>query len=120
MRRHAYAVIVLGLGLAVLACRGPRPALVFSPHQLPEAQSGQAYQINIEVSGNQTPAGQIYVAEGELPSGLTLSHRRGDDVAVIRGTPQAAGRFSFAIGAWCLGTNVSGQTGQQAYTLSVK
>ena len=120
MRRHAYASIVLALGLGILACRGPRPVLVFSPQQLPEAQGGHAYQASIEVSGNQTPAGQIYVADGALPPGLTLSHQRGDSAAILRGTPRATGEFSFTVGAWCLGTNVSGQTGQHAYTLSVK
>jgi hypothetical protein len=38
----------------------------------------------------------------------------------ISGTPTVAGTFSFTIYVWCYGTNVSGQTATQGYTLVVK
>jgi len=34
--------------------------------------------------------------------------------------PTETGTFKFTVGAWCLGTNVSGQTGQREYELVVK
>lgn len=119
MRRYSLAPLILLLGLSVLAC-DPRPALAFSPSQLPEAQTGQAYQVSISVSGNQTPVGDLYVSEGSLPPGLTVAYQRGSSTATISGTPQAAGQSAFTVSAWCLGTNQAGQTGQQAYTLVVK
>jgi len=114
------AAILWVLALALLACRDSRPPLAFSPEKIPEARTGQAYELTVVVTGNQTPVGQIYISEGQLPPGLTLSHQRGDSAAAIGGTPRAAGRYSFTVEAWCLGTNVSGQTGRRVYTLEVK
>jgi hypothetical protein len=119
MRRYSLALFILLLGLSVLACV-PRPALAFSPSQMPEAQTGQAYQVAIGVSGNETPVGDMSVAEGSLPAGLTLAYERGSSTATISGTPQEAGQFAFTVSAWCLGTNQAGQAGHQAYTLVVK
>lgn len=99
---------------------GSGSALVFSPTQLPEGQTGQAYQVDIVVSGNYTPVETIVIATGSLPPGLTLTRPGNRDSASISGTPQEAGRFEFTVRASCLGTNVSGQTGQQVYTLTVE
>jgi hypothetical protein len=63
---------------------------------------------------------QFGIAEGRLPSGLAIAHENSSNTAELRGTPQEAGMFEFTIRAWCYGTNVSGQVGQQAYTLVVK
>ena len=118
MRRYTWALFIVLIGLSVLAC--DRPALTFSPDQLPEAQTGQAYQVTITVSENQTPVGDMYVSDGSLPPGLVMSHERGSSTATISGKPTQAGGFAFTVSAWCLGTNQAGQTGQRAYTLVVK
>jgi hypothetical protein len=64
--------------------------------------------------------GQIFIAEGALPAGLALQHERGKSTATLSGTPTEVGEFKLTLAAWCLGTNVSGQTGQRAYRLIVK
>jgi hypothetical protein len=109
------------LAAALLACRGgQRPALVFAPADLPEAQAGQAYSATVTVSGNVTPVGDMFVESGALPAGLQLSFDETSRTAKISGTPTESGTFKFTVGAWCLGTNVSGQTGQREYELVVK
>jgi putative Ig domain-containing protein len=105
---------------ALLACGDRRPPLVFSPAELPEAQVGQSYSATISVSGNVTPVGDLFVEAGTLPAGLELTFNQGSDRAEVSGTPTDAGTAKFTLGAWCFGTNVSGQTGQQDYELVVK
>jgi hypothetical protein len=84
------------------------------------AQRGQPYRVTIDVDDNDTPVANIWIKSGALPRGLTLSFREGDDAAEISGTPEETGTFAFVIGARCLGTNVNGETGEQAYTLVVE
>jgi hypothetical protein len=112
--------VIAVIALALVACIQPRPALVFSPAQLADAQPGQAYEARITISDNATPVGDIYVSEGQLPQGLTLTDDHEHGQATIAGTPTQAGQYTFSIGVWCLGTNQLGQTGQQAYTLTVR
>jgi Putative Ig domain len=109
------------LTLAALACLGggPRP-LKFSPDKLPAAQHGQAYNAVITVSQNVTPVGQMSVASGQLPPGLSLTFPKGQDAGEIAGTPTATGTYSFTVSVWCYGTNVSGQIGGQHYELVVE
>ena len=112
---------VLLLAATLLACRGgQRPALVFAPAELPEAQVGQSYSATISVSGNVTPVGDVFVDAGTLPAGLQLNFDEASRTAELSGAPTEAGTFKFTVGAWCLGTNVSGQTGQREYELVVK
>jgi predicted small lipoprotein YifL len=118
MRRCALALFATLLLLSVASCGRSADPLVFSPTQLPEAQSQQAYQVTIVVSGNHTPVEQIGIGTGTLPPGLTLA--RDGNSASISGTPQEVGRFEFTVGASCLGTNETGQTGEQVYVLVVK
>jgi hypothetical protein len=100
--------------------RPPGHELIFSPTDLPEAEVGQPYQVTIAISENYTPVGDVFIESGALPSGLTLTFLENTDTAEITGTPEEAGTFEFVIGAWCMGTNVSGDTGRQAYTLVVR
>jgi hypothetical protein len=74
----------------------------------------------IAISGNQTPVFQIS-AELELPAGLTLLYDPdvGGNRAELWGRPTIAGTYNLTVSAWCLGTNVSGQSGSHAYTLLV-
>ena len=119
------AIIILAVAAAgfTLSCflftpaRGP---LKFSPAVLPDAQLGVPYEATITISGNATPAGQFSLSEGVLPNGLTLEKVEGADSVLLRGTPQAAGTFKFKVFVWCYGTNVSGQDGEQEYSLTVK
>jgi len=103
---------------AVLGCRSE---LQFSPTTLPDAQVGSAYAATITVTQAATPVDGASVQDGALPAGLDIAVSR-DPINTIQisGTPTAAGTFSFTIYVRCLGTQVSGQTASQAYTLVVK
>ena len=105
---------------AVLGCT-PRPALQFSPTTLPDAQVGSPYAATITVSQAATPVGGASVQDGALPAGLDLTLAKEPANTIrISGTPTVAGTFSFTVYVWCYGTNVSGQTATQRYTLVVK
>jgi large repetitive protein len=99
----------------------PDKELVFSPETLPGAQAGEPYDATITVSQARTPVGGAKIQDGALPDGLTLVlGENHDNSMAISGTPTTAGTYKFTVYAWCLGTNVSGQTGTHAYTLVVK
>jgi hypothetical protein len=97
--------------------RGP---LVFSPEDLPPARVGQAYEVKIAISNNDTPVGQFSVASADLPPGISLLHIDTEDSATLSGIPTQAGTYTFTLSAWCYGTNVSGQTGEKVYTIVVE
>lgn len=97
--------------------RGP---LDFRPDSLPPAQVGQEYSAPIAISQNETPVGEFFIAEGQLPAGMTLEQVEGEDTAVLSGIPEQAGTYTFTVSVWCYGTNVSGQTGAQEYQLLVE
>ena len=63
---------------------------------------------------------RIWLENGVLPAGLVMQYDKDANVAEISGTPEEDGSFEFTVSAACLGTNVSGQTGQQRYELLVK
>jgi hypothetical protein len=42
-----------------------------------------------------------------------------EDTARIYGAPQEAGTFTFKLSVLCYGTNISGQTGDASYTITV-
>lgn len=115
--------IVLSTGIFSIACMLFLPSgssLKFDPDQLPEAQIGTPYEAEIHVTQNRTPVGDFAISEGSLPSGLEFKKVDGvDDTARISGVPQETGTFTFKISVWCYGTNVSGQTGEQEYSLVV-
>jgi hypothetical protein len=131
-------LLVLWMALAAVGCRpiagvgptaqpeptedfGPTPGpLTFAPDTLPPARAGEAYTAEVRITGNVTPAGDIYISSGMLPSGLEFEFVDGDDAANIRGIPEAAGSSSFTVSVWCFGTQVSGQTGDKEYTLRVE
>jgi hypothetical protein len=103
---------------AVIGCRAP---LEFSPTTLPDAHVGSPYAATITVTQAATPVGGAEVQDGALPAGLAMAlGTQHDNTIHISGTPTIAGTFSFTISVWCLGTQVSGQTATQAYTLAVK
>jgi hypothetical protein len=105
---------------AVLGCT-PRGALQFSPATLPDAQVGSSYAATITVSQAATPVGDAWVEDGALPAGLDLAlSKEHDNTIHISGTPTVSGTFSFTISVWCYGTQVSGQTATQGYTLVVR
>jgi hypothetical protein len=129
MRRHwvhpiiavvGLTIVVVGLALVACVLPQPRPALVFAPARLADAQAGLPYDVRITISGNQTPVGQILVSDGQLPPGMTLTDDHENSAATIGGTPLQSGQYTFTLRAWCLGTNQSGQTGEQAYALTVR
>ena len=119
--RNRLALILLVL-VALLACGpgGERPSLTFSPLELPNAHVGQAYEVTISVSDNETPVFLMSVDSEGLPPGLTLQYTEHEDRARIEGVPEKAGEFEFTVSAYCLGTMRSGQTDEQRYVLLVK
>jgi hypothetical protein len=123
MRMSLRGKIVLGFAcaFALTAVLGCRSELQFSPTTLPDAQVGSAYAATITVTQAATPVDGASVQDGALPAGLELAVSRDPiDTIHLSGTPTAAGTFKFTIYVWCLGTQVSGQTATQEYTLVVK
>jgi|GEM_PF-1443122 len=114
---------VIILVFSSLACwRTNRPQLVFTPADLPEASAGVPYDMEILVAQNETPVYTMYISEGILPRGLVFEFDENahEDKARIYGTPEEAGTFTFKVFVGCLGTNVSGQTGEREFTIVVK
>ena len=120
--RLGVLLAVFWLAAALVGCGGGgRAALAFQPGQLPTGIVGVDYAETVTVTQNETPVGDIYVASGSLPPGLELDFERGgtNSTAQITGTPTAAGSYEFTDQAWCLGTNVSGQTGKKTYKIEI-
>ena len=119
LRLSALAACLL---LTLIACNAGRPALGFEPAELPEGIVGLPYTAIVTVTGNETPVGDIYVSEGELPPGVRLEFagRGTGSTAQFSGTPTSSGSFEVTIAAWCLGTNQSGQTGDKKYTIEIR
>ena len=103
------------MAAASAACT-TRPPLSFAPDSLPDGTVAQPYRTVITISGSQTPVGNMS-ADAGLPPGLTLHWDESADrnVAELSGTPTTAGTYQLTISAWCLGTNVNGQTGSRRY-----
>ena len=126
MKKKSFAVnvAICVLALASLACSLvlPRTAepLKFNPDSLEKAALDTAYRAEITITGNETPAGDIYISEGELPPGLEFEKAADGDRATISGTPTAAGVYAFTVYVWCYGTNVSGEVGEKKYTIEVE
>ena len=115
-----FLVVSLACLLVVSLACWTRPPLAFSPLEFPEARLGHPYEVTITISGNETPVFLISVDSAELPPGLILHYEKNDSTARIEGVPEKAGEFEFVVSAECYGTNVSGQTGEQRYTLLVR
>lgn len=114
------AVPALAIMLACMLFTPSRGPIQFSPAALPDAQVGVPYEARVTIRDNATPAIDFSLSEGALPPGLTLEKLEKQDVARIFGTPQRAGSFTFKVFVYCYGTNVSGQQGEQEYTLVVR
>ena len=122
-RQLAFVPIVLVCAFALTAVVGctDRHPLEFTPTSLADAQVGSAYSATITVTQAATPVGGVSVQNGTLPAGLELAlNGTHDNTIKLSGTPTASGTFTFSVSVWCLGTNVSGQTATQPYTLTVK
>ena len=121
VRRLPIVVAIVGGLLVATACtESARPPLRFVPASLPAATEGVAYTTVIVVEDNVTPVGGASIAPGTLPDGLSLELLPGQtDTIRISGTPSRAGTFECTVSVWCFGTNVSGQTGEQRYTITV-
>ena len=129
------AIIVL-ISLASFACKALTPTaatptpdyifpevttpLVIEPASLPKGELGADYEVQILVRDNVTPINSVFLSEDTLPTGLELVFVDGDDSFTIRGVPEETGSFTFTVFVSCVGTMVSGQTGQMEYTLIVE
>ncbi len=94
--------------------------LKFEPESLPIAQVGVAYEAEIHITQNRTPAGDFSISEGILPPGLELTKIEGEDTVKISGVPKEAGNFNFTVSVWCYGTMVFGQLDEIKYSIVVK
>ena len=94
--------------------------LKFDPVNLPDAQQGAPYQVEIKVENVKTFVGKFSVEDGNLPQGLSLERVPGENAVSIIGVPTEKGTFTFMLYVWCEGTNSPGQTGQKEYTITVK
>jgi len=118
--RSRWVFAILAMAVILAACTDGRGALQFAPDKLQDGSVGQPYEAVITVSNNETPVGDMYVSGGALPPGMTLTLSRGSSSSAdLTGTPATAGTYVFRVSAWCLGTNVSGQSGEQSYSLVV-
>lgn len=86
------------------------PALTFTPASLPVGKVGAAYPATTIAASSGIAPYAYAVASGTLPAGLTLSSG-----GVLSGTPTGAGSFPITIRA----TDSFGETGDQAYTVTV-
>lgn len=57
--------------------------------------------------------GNGFTYPGLLKNGLTFLFDRGARTAKISGVPTQSGTFTVKVSAWCLGTSISGQTGDK-------
>jgi len=96
-----------------------RPDLVFEPATLPAVRKGEIYNVEIHVTKNVTPVGDMLIMTGKLPPGLELVFLNGKDTARISGIPDETGTFTFTLDAWCFGTMVSGQSLEKEYQIVV-
>lgn len=119
-RRSLLGVIIFIFMVSGFSCEKSRPALTFSPSTLPMAQAGKYYEATVTVTNNVTPVGSISIDSGLLPDGLKLEHERGNNSARISGKPAKAGSYPLDVNAWCLGTNVSGQSGSTSFQIEVR
>lgn len=122
MHKISLCLILAGLVvfLSTTFCNlTPRPALQFMPDQMPDAQTGIPYKVEILIFGNATPVGNYSISAGALPPGLELIMEEQLHTARISGTPTQSGSYQFTVSIWCYGTNVSGQTRDKQYTLVV-
>ncbi len=110
--------IILSLACEFLTSIGN--SLEFEPETLPVARIGEAYEVEIHVTENDTPV-MKFGMKGGLPPGLKLAQVEGiEDTARISGVPEEAGTFLFTIRASCFGTNHPGDQGEKEYTLVVE
>lgn len=120
-RRLLLATLFVILLATSAGCDAGRPALVFVPDALPAGTVGIAYQARIVVEQTETPVSGASLGAGALPDGLVLELLPGErDTVRISGTPTQPGAFEFTLSVWCFGTNESGQTGDQRYTVTVR
>lgn len=93
---------------------------MIEPAILPEAQAGVMYEVELHITQNVTPVGDMQIKAGALPVGLEFAFLTGQDAAKISGIPQETGAFTMTLYAWCFGTMVSGQTLEKEYQIVVK
>jgi hypothetical protein len=92
---------------------GGCPFITVSPATIPSPVLGMPYSQTITASGG-TPPYTFTVSSGALPPGLTLSPAS-STTAVISGTPNTAGEFSFTITA----TDANSCPGSRAYSIVI-
>ena len=98
----------------------PGGPLKFEPESLPAAQLGGAYQAEIRITQNITPASDIFISNGSLPAGLEIVKVQGEDSAIISGIPHETGTFHFTVTTNCFSTMVIGQSGDMEYFIVVE
>lgn len=116
----ALMVFLVGVSCQFSLNFHPRLTLKFNPADLPDAQIGLPYQVEINVENVETGVGQFSVITGKLPPGLSLDGTTGENMVKIIGTPTENGTFVFTLQAACYGTNLPGQVGDHQYQIIVQ
>lgn len=83
--------------------------LKIEPESLSNAQAWVTYEVELRISDNVTPLNSVFLSNGTLPAGLELAFVEGEDSAMISGTPEEAGTFTFTVFVSCVGTMVQGR-----------
>src|SRR5574339_191335 len=60
--------------------------LLIEPDSMPEAQVGVEYEVELRITQNVTPVGDMMIQDGTLPAGLEFIFLSGEDAAKIVGT----------------------------------
>jgi hypothetical protein len=94
-------------------------SLKFSPTELPDAQNGAPYLVEISVDNTGTDVAEFLVTDGELPPGLSLQRVPNENKVEIIGIPTQTGTFEFTLEAVCNATNDPGRVGDQIYQIIV-
>lgn len=122
--KSKFFVILCGITMLVsvacvaIAFRGEAPK--FDPDSLPAGKVGAPYETEIHISENDTPVYLFEVSKGALPAGLELEQVEWEDRAILSGTPEEAGTFTFTLRVECRATNISGETSEQEYSIVVE
>ena len=113
------SLLVLVALITLPACGTQK--LVFWPLELQTAYVGKRYSTVINVLNNNTPVSQIFLKQGQLPSGLRITNvSTRTNTVKISGIPERAGKYKFTIRALCLRRNMRVQSGQQSFEINVR
>jgi hypothetical protein len=116
-------IVALMVGMLLLAgCDGDMPVTV-GPDQLPSAKVGQRYEVMFTGTRPGATIGPLdaLIKKGSLPPGISKVNPPGDGTGApgLRGTPTAAGSYTFTVELAGFCTMGGCDRGSREYTLVV-